>query len=161
MSSVVSRRSNAMGAMTKEMRELVGEHEAIKAYMQFLANSAEKLSEQSTLAKERIWNYCCCLYDFKDAIWYHLETDEKVLKSLLGDTYGKDIIEEHREIERMANEMALLANNDIITTLEQAQLKEYTFKLGSAFNRICKMVELHIAKENAILEQVLTAPNKN
>jgi hypothetical protein len=144
-----------MGVMTRETKELIGEHEAIKAHMQFLAKSAAKLSAQPAPAKERIWNYCCSLYDFKDAIWNHLEIDEKVFKSLFGKAY----VEEHREIQQLVNEMISLADNAVIARLEQTQLNEYCNKLGLAFDRICKLVELHIAKENAILEQVQDALN--
>ncbi len=145
--------------MNKEMRELIGEHDAIMAYMQFLAKSAARLAEQSEPAKERIWNYCCSLYDFKDAIWNHLEIDEKVFKSLMGDTYPEDPVEEHREIQQLVNEMIALADNTVIAKVEQAHLNEYCAKLGAAFDRICKLIELHIAKENAILEKVQKALN--
>jgi hypothetical protein len=143
-----------MGTISKETKELIGEHEAIIAYMQFLAKSAARLSAHPAPAKEKVWNYCCNLYDFKDAIWRHLEIDEKVLQSILGDNYGKDNIDEHREIRYLSEEMIVLADNAVISRLEQEQLNEYCGKLGSAFDKICKLVEIHIAKENAILERV-------
>jgi hypothetical protein len=154
MSNVVSRRSNNMSVISKETKELIGEHEAIIAYMRFLAKSAAKLSEQPAPAKEKVWNYCCNLYDFKDAIWNHLEVDEKVFKAILGDKYGENNADEHREIHNLAEQLISLADNSVISGLEQEQLNEYCVRLGSAFDKICKLVELHIAKENAILERV-------
>jgi hypothetical protein len=154
MDSVVSRWSNTMGTMSKELKELIGEHEAIIAYMQFLEKSAARLSAPPAPAKERVWNYCCNLYDFRDAIWNHLEIDEKVLRAILGNNYGQDDINEHLDIKNLTEELLLLADNTVIYRLEQAQLNEYCARLGSAFDKICKLVELHIAKENAILERV-------
>lgn len=141
------------------MKELMGEHEAIKAYMQSLMKSAENLNAQPARAKDRLWNYRYRLYDFKDAIWYHLEIDERVFKSLFGDAYQEDPVEEHREIQQLVNDMIALADSAIIEKLEQAQLHQYCGKLGKAFDRICKLIELHIAKENAILERVQKALN--
>jgi hypothetical protein len=150
-----------MGAMSKEMKELIGEHDAIKAYMQSLMKSAEKLAAQPAQAKERLCNYCYALYDFKDAIWYHLEVDEKVFKSLLGDAYPEDPVEEHREIQQLVSDVIALADNAAIAKLEQERLNEYCAKLGEAFDRICKLIELHIAGENAILERVQDALNQH
>jgi hypothetical protein len=141
------------------MKELIGEHEAIIAYMQSLTKSAEDLVARPGNANERIWNYRQRLYDFKDAIWYHLEIDERILKSLLGDTYLEDPIEEHQEIQRLVNDMILLADNAVIENLGQEELGLYCESLGNAFEKICKLIELHIAKENAILERVQKALN--
>lgn len=141
------------------MKELIGEHEAIIAYMQSLTKSAEDLVARPGNANERIWNYRQRLYDFKDAIWYHLEIDERILKSLLGDAYLEDPIEEHQEIQRLVNDMILLADNAVIENLGQEELGLYCDSLGNAFKKICKLIELHIAKENAILERVQKALN--
>ncbi len=143
----------------EEMKELIGEHEAIIAHMQSLTKSAENLAAQPAPAKERIWNYRYRLYDFKDAIWYHLEIDERVFKSLLGDAYPEAPVEEHQEIQQLVNDMIMLADNAVIEKLEQAQLSEYCARLGTAFDRICKLIELHIAKENAILQRLQNALN--
>ena len=139
------------------MKELMGEHEAIMAHMQSLTKSVANLAAQP--AKERILNYRYRLYDFKDAIWYHLEIDERIFKSLFGDAYLEDPIEEHREIQRLVNDMISLADNAAIENLGQEELNQYCASLERAFSKICKLIELHIAKENAILERVQHALN--
>ena len=141
------------------MKELMGEHEAIMAHMHSLTKSVANLAAQPAPAKEQIWNYRYRLYDFKDAIWYHLEIDERIFKSLLGDVYLEDPIEEHREIERLVNDMILMADNAVIEKLGREELKIYCASLGNAFSKICRLIELHIAKENAILERVQKALN--
>jgi hypothetical protein len=159
MGSVVSSGSTAMKTSREDMKELIGEHEAIMAYMQSLTKSAEGLAAQSGKAKERIWSYRQRLYDFKDAIWFHLEVDERIFKTLLGNDYAEDPIEEHREIQRLINDMILLADNAAIEKLGPDELNQYCCSLGKAFGKLCKLLELHIAKENAILERVQNALN--
>ena len=148
-----------MGAMSKEMKELIGEHQAIMAYMQTLSKTAEKLAAQPAAAKEQLWKYRYGLYDFKDALWYHLEIDERVFKSLFGDAYLEDPIEEHREIQQLVDDMIALADDAAIEKMGQEELNQYCIKIGTAFKKICKLIELHIAKENAILEGVQATLN--
>jgi hypothetical protein len=148
-----------MKTTREALRELIGEHEAIMAYMQSLMKSAENLAVSPANAKDRIWNYRCRLYDFKDAIWYHLEIDERIFKSLLGDAFLEDPIEEHQEIQRLVNDMILLADNAVIENLGQKELNLYCDSLANAFKKICQLIELHISKENTILERVQQALN--
>jgi hypothetical protein len=159
MNNVVSRRSMAVGAMSRELKELIGEHEAILAYMETLTKTAENLAAQPALARDRLWNYRHGLYDFKDAIWYHLEIDERVFKSLFGDAYQEDPIEEHRQIQQLVEDMISLANNAFIDRMGQEELNQYCAKIGTAFKKICELIELHIAKENTILQRVQDALN--
>lgn len=148
-----------MATMSKEMKELMGEHEAIMAYMQSLTKSAENLAAQPTYARERLWNYRQALYDFRDALWFHLDIDERVFKSLFGDTFLEDPIEEHQEIQRLVNDMICVADNATIEKLGREELNQFCEKLGGAFKKVCQLIELHIAKENAILEKVQQALN--
>ncbi len=157
MYSVLSRGSTAVKTSREAMQELVGEHEAITAYMQSLTRSAASLNAQPGKAKERIWNYRQRLYDFKDAIWFHLEIDERIFKMLLGNDYAEDPIEEHQEIQRLVNDMIMAAENAVIEKLSQGELNLYCASLGNAFGKLCRLLELHIAKENAILERVQQA----
>jgi hypothetical protein len=148
-----------MNVTTREaMKELIGEHEAIIAYMQSMTSSARKLAVHPAGIQERLWNYRHRLYDFKDAIWYHLEIDERVFRSILGEA-SADPIEEHREIQRLVNEMIMLADNTIIERMAQAEVEQYCQKLEAAFNIICRLIELHISKENTILARVQAALN--
>jgi hypothetical protein len=149
----------AMVALNKEMKELIGEHEAIIAHMQSLTRSASALAARPDCARDQLWSYRQRLYDFKDAIWYHLEIDERIFKSLFGDSYAEDPIEEHREIQQLVNDMILLADSAAIDNLDQEELCRYCASLENAFRKICKLIELHIAKENAILERVQNALN--
>ena len=143
-----------MGVMNKEMKELMGEHEAILAHMGALTRSADKLIAQPASARERAWDYRQRLYDFKDAIWYHLDVDERIFKSLFGDAFLEDPTDEHQEIQRLVNDMIKMADNTNIEKLEPEELNQFCDKLGTAFKKACKLIEVHIARENTILERV-------
>lgn len=161
MYDVVSRWSGTVGTMSRQLNELVGQHEAIKVYMQTLIKSAEKLAEQTAEARDRLYNYRCSLYDFKDAIWYHLETDEHVFRSIFGDSYEDDPVAEHREIQRLVNEMIAMADNTLVEKMGPEDLNLYCRKIGEAFKKVCRLIELHIAREDNILERVQKALNNN
>ncbi|MGD0794772.1 MAG: hypothetical protein ABR958_04160 [Dehalococcoidales bacterium] len=148
-----------MSTMSKEMKELMGEHEAIMAYMQTLTRSAENLIIQPAYAKNRLWNYRQRLYDFKDAIWFHLDVDERIFKSLFGDTFLEDPTAEHQEIQRLVNDIIAMADNTNIEGLGQEELDQFCDQLGTAFKKVCKLIGLHIARENAIMERVQKALN--
>lgn len=148
-----------MKATREAMKELIGEHEAIMAYMQSLTKSVENLTTSPANVNERIWNYRYRLYDFRDAIWYHLEIDERIFKSVLGDAFAEDPIEEHQEIQQLVNDMISLADNAVVEKLDKEELGLYCASLANAFGKICKLIELHIAKENTILGRVQRAMN--
>ncbi len=144
-----------MGVTGGEIKELMGEHDGIRAHMKFLVKSRENMATQDVQVKERIWSYRCGLYDFRDAIRYHLETDERLYKSLLGDVSFMDPMEEHEEIQRVINDFIELVDSAVIDRLGQEELNQYTQKIGVAFNKIHELIEAHIIKENIILEQAL------
>ena len=145
-----------MNASKAAMKELIGEHEAIMAYMRSMTDSAGKLVAPSADARQRLCNYRYRLYDFRDAIWYHLEIDERVFKSVLGEA-NEDPVAEHREIQRLVDQMIAIADNTAIEKQGQAEIEQFCRKLEAAFDRICKLIALHIATENAILERLQLA----
>jgi hypothetical protein len=148
-----------MNAISREMRELVGEHEALVANMRSLTKAVENLSAPPAQARERLWGYRQALYDFKDAMWFHLDMDERVFKSVLGEKYTEDPETEHDEIRRLVGALVATAENTLVDRMGQPEMDYYCEKLGAAFKKICKLIELHIARENAILERVQKALN--
>jgi hypothetical protein len=144
----------AMNASLEATKELIGEHEALMVYMDSLAKSVRDMAVESLPARDKLRNYLYRLYDFKDAVWYHLEVDERIFKSILGNAHLEDPIEEHQEIRKLVHDIITLADNTIIDNLSKEQMNEFCARLGSAFERICKLIALHITRENAILERV-------
>ncbi|OGO42589.1 MAG: hypothetical protein A2137_02770 [Chloroflexi bacterium RBG_16_58_8] len=150
-----------MDATRDDLEELIGEHEAIMAYMRFLAKSLDGLAAQSICPKERVWSYCWGLNDFRDAIKRHLEVDERILKALPGDASEEDPLQEHREIQELVDDMIKVADISIVDKLRTEDLNQYAVKIGVAFNRIFKLIEMHIARENVILAHVKKAMNNS
>jgi hypothetical protein len=148
-----------MNAISKEMKELVGEHEAILAHMRSLTRAVENLSSQPAEAKERLWGYRQALYDFKDAMWFHLDVDDRVFKSILGEEAAEDPAAEHREIQQLVNDMVTMAECAVTDRMGREEMDRLCSSLGLAFKKICKLIELHMARENAILERVQKALN--
>jgi hemerythrin-like domain-containing protein len=144
-----------MSVKAGDIRELLGEHEGIRAHMKFLAKSQKDLLSQDIQAKEKIWAYRCGLHDFKDAIQFHIETDKRIFKSFSGEILFKEPTEEHEEIQKLLDELIELADNTAIDKLDTQELNEYTGKIGLAVNKIFDLVEVHIATENKVLEQAL------
>lgn len=144
-----------MGVTGGEIKELLGEHEGIRTHLRFLVKSRENLVTEDIRAKERLWAYRCGLYDFRDAIQFHIEIDERIFKALPGNISLNYSMEEHREIQRVVNELIKLADSAAIERLGLEELHRYTEKIGLAFNKTHDLIEAHIAVENAILQEAL------
>jgi hypothetical protein len=138
-----------------EIKELLGEHEGIKTHLRFLVKSRENLEAEDYRAKERLWAYRCGLYDFRDAIQFHIELDERIFQALSGDTSSEESQKEHVQIQRVVDELIRLADSAVIERLEPEELQIYTEKIGLAFAKTRDLIEAHIAVENAILERAL------
>jgi hypothetical protein len=143
-----------MNTALQTTEELIGEHQAICAYMQSLSRSAEKLAGDPDGANQRIWSYRQKLYDFRDVIWYHHEFDERIFKALLGADFTEDSPAEHSEIQRLINEMISLADDTIVDRMDWSEVDHYCGDLELALTKIRKMIELHISRENAIIDRV-------
>jgi hypothetical protein len=138
-----------------EIKELLGEHEGIRTHIRFLVKSRENLAIEDTQARERLWAYRCGLYDFRDAIQFHIELDERIFRALPVDVSAKDTEEEHQEIQRVVSELIDLADSAVIEKLGPEELQIFTEKIWLAFSKTRDLIEAHIAVENAILEEAL------
>jgi hypothetical protein len=148
-----------MSVATGGLKELIGEHGTIVTYAQSLTKSAEALAARPLHVKQRILNYRRSLNEFKEAILSHLEIDERILKSVLGSGCPSDPLEEHLEIQQLINEMIEISEDAVVEKLEYADLTRYCARLGQAFEKICRLIELHRAKEDAVLQKVQKALN--
>jgi len=93
-------------------------------------------------------------------MWYHLEVDGRVFRSFFGNSCNEDLVEEHREIQQLIDDMIMLVDSAVIEKLGTEALSQYCAGLEQAFGKICKLLEVHITRENAILEQAQQALNQ-
>ena len=144
-----------MGMTCGDIRELLGEHEGIRSHLRFLVKSRENLDTKDYRARERLWAYRYGLYDFRDAIQFHIEVDERIFKAIPADISPVNSNEEHRTIQTVIDDLIRLADSAVIDKLNPEELHRYAEKIGLAFNKISELIEAHIARENAILQEAL------
>jgi hypothetical protein len=147
-----------MSVTCVEIKELMGEHEGIRAHMKFLMRSRENMVAKDARVKEQIWSYRCGLYDFRDAMRNHQELDERIFQSLPGNVSPGELAEDHHEIQKIIDDLIALTENaeSVVTDrFDQAKLYPLAQKIGLAFNKIYELIEAHINKENAILDAAL------
>jgi hypothetical protein len=144
-----------MSITVGDIRELLGEHEGIRAHMNFLARLQKNLSVQDIQAREKIWAYHCGLHDFKDEIQFHIDVDKRIFRELPKDISLNAPIEEHEEIQNLYNELIELTDSAAIDRFNEQELGEFIEKIKLAINKIFDLVEIHITSENKILEKAL------
>ena len=148
-----------MTTSDNEIKNLIQQHQAIQAHMKFLINSLGTLSTQSNQEmpysiplKDRIALYRWSLYDFKEAIQRQIELDERIF---LGSSSTEGILREHQGIREQINIAIGLAENAVYNKTSQDELKIYSLNIIEAVNRICELIEKHMAKEDELVKQLL------
>jgi hypothetical protein len=138
-------------AVNREMSRLLEDHQAIRAHMKFLADSLNKLAAQPVHVRERIWCYRQGLYDFRDAIAMHVELDEHIFSELRDRNSEVKTEKEHREIRALLEQAVQLASSAIEDERLQEELGSNAQRLQRAFERVYRMIEEHIAREDRML----------
>ncbi len=143
-----------MAATENEIKGLMREHEAVRAHMKFLSDLLNSLTTQSTQVKDRIQSYRLGLHDLRDGIQRHIELDERIFKTLPGNTSVEETMREHEEIRKQGDDTARLADNAVENELCQEELNQCVLNVREAFNRMRRLIEAHTAKEDRLLKLV-------
>ncbi len=148
-----------MTTSDNEIKNLILQHQAIHAHMKFLTQALSTLSLQSnqgiaklTPLKDRIVLYHWSLYDFREAIQRQVELDDRIF---LGSSSTEEILREHQKILEQIDMAIRLAENAVYNKISQAELIIYSLNIIEAVNKICDLIEQHIAKEDKLLKQRL------
>jgi hypothetical protein len=149
---------NNMANSEIEIRNMVQQHRATQAHIKFLIHAVGRLDPQlyqgmadATSLKNRIALYRWSLYDFKEAMQRHDETDQRIFegrRSLAG------ILKEHRGIMEQISNAITLMESAINNTLFREELNVYLVKTTLAVNKICETIELHLAGEDELVRQL-------
>ncbi len=142
-----------MAASKDEMKGVMGEHEAIRAHMDFLIKSLSGLAKPSTPVKDHMRNYRLGLYDFRDGLRRHIEMDERIFQKLLGSVLLAETLREHEEIRKQADDIIRLADSAIESKLDR-EVQKQVLSVREAFNRISELIKTHTAKEDELLKLV-------
>ncbi|MFH1646786.1 MAG: hypothetical protein ABID71_03705 [Chloroflexota bacterium] len=138
----------------KERIRLLEDHEAIRAHMNFLAKSLDKMSDKSVDVKERLWSYRQGLYDFREAVLNHIERDEVTFQALLKNSPVDKTLNEHNEIHELVALAIRTADYAVNHELSQAALNQSALKIKAVFTRACQLIQEHTAKEDELVKRL-------
>jgi hypothetical protein len=141
-----------MLASMRETAALMGEHEVIRAQMDFLTNSLNNMVTGYAPVKDAITKCRYGLYDLKDGLRRHHESDERVLKSLPTKALFDDTIKEHKIIQEQIEAAIVLADRALETEPNQVELNRYARRIRDTFSRTRQFIEIHHTKEDKLLK---------
>ncbi|OGO43881.1 MAG: hypothetical protein A2Z05_06550 [Chloroflexi bacterium RBG_16_60_22] len=133
---------------------MLEDHEAIRAHMNFLAKSLDKMSDKSVDVKERLWSYRQGLHDFREAVLNHIERDEAIFRALLKNAPVDESLAEHDDIHELVALAIRAADYAINHELSQAEMNQCALKIKTVFTRACQLIQEHTAKEDELLKRL-------
>jgi hypothetical protein len=147
-----------MTAKEKEMNDLFGQHDAIRAQMRFLASSLIELSGQldskkkPVRLKEWLQNYCYALHDLRDGVRDHIELDERIFKALSIDVKNKRLSSEHNTIKQQIDQAVQLTEEAINAVMNVEELHQRASEIKTIVEKVRKLIDTHTAKEDELLK---------
>jgi hypothetical protein len=148
-----------MTGKDREITNLFGQHEAIRAQMKFLFNSLQKLAIQPKSAlkepaqvKEWLQNYCYALRDLRDGVYEHIELDERIFKALSSSVKNRRLATEHNNIKQQIDYAVQVVEGAVNTVTNIDELHRYASEIKTYVEKIRKLVETHTAKEDRLLK---------
>jgi len=143
----------------KEITNLFGQHDAIRAQMKFLFNSLQKLAiqpnsavEEPVQVKEWLQSYCYALRDLRDGVHDHIELDERIFKALSPGIKNKNLSTEHKNIKRQIDHAVQLVEDAMNTVMNNEELHQRTSAIKTVVEKTRKLIETHTAKEDGLLK---------
>jgi hypothetical protein len=135
----------------------VQQHQSIHAHLRYLIHAVGKLDPQScrglaesSALANRIGLYRWSLYDFKEAVKRHDESDKRIFQ---GTRSIERFLKEHVVILEKIESALELAEYVAKNGMLREELNVYLVKIALAINTICEMIEKHIAKEEDMIKQ--------
>jgi hypothetical protein len=148
-----------MAATRNEMKDLMLEHQAIRAHMNFIIESFKSVSAPSSRVTAQLIQlndlmrlYLWPLYDFRETIQRHIALDERVFNASSDSSKRKDLAGEHEEIRKQADKAIQLAEHAAYNKLNPEELNQSTLNIRKIFNRLCELIETHTAEEDRLLK---------
>jgi hemerythrin-like domain-containing protein len=143
-----------MAATEKEILRMMGEHEGVRAHMNFLSKSLGGLAAQSINVKEQIWIYRWGLWDFREACRRHIVLDESIFSVLTSNALVGETLKEHEEIQRLLDGVIKLADNAVENELDKKELSKIAQDISKAFDKVSRLIEVHTRTEDKLLKMV-------
>ena len=143
-----------MSTSNNEMMGLIQDHEVLRAQIQMMIDSLNKLSAQPVQIKELLWRYRLNLMDFQETIRQHVEADQRIFKAFLSDTLAQDIADVHAQIQKQVSDVLTLVNDAVEKELSMEELKQLSLTVTEAIDKIGKLIKAHMEREDGILLQM-------
>jgi hypothetical protein len=148
-----------MTGKENEITDLFGQHDAIRAQMEFLTNSLKELAIQpgpgakkSVQVKERIQSYCYALRDLRDGVISHIELDERIFGAHSPKVSDKSLATEHRNIRKQIDRAIQLADEASEGKISGAELNQRASEITETVDKIRRLIKTHTAKEDRLLK---------
>ena len=134
-----------------------------RGHMKFLTQALKQLSTQSHEGtaidlKDRITLYRWSLYDFREAIRRHIETDDRIFDILLSEGVSKEMDRGHEEIVRRIDDIVKLAEDAVYTSLSLPESDKSAADIEKAVKALCDFCQAHIEREDSFLKPAYEAP---
>jgi hypothetical protein len=136
---------------------LVQQHQSIHAHLRFLIHAVGRLDPQScqgmadsSSLTNRIALYRWSLYDFKEAMKRHNESDKRIFQ---GNRSIERLLKEHQRILEKIDGAIELAEIVAKNGLFREELNVYLVKIALTINKVCETIELHMTKEEDLIKQ--------
>lgn len=143
----------------KEIADLIGQHDAIRAQMKFLTESLTGLDVQSDLnktdstrIKKTIQDYSYTLRDLRAGVISHIELDERIFSSLDDRAADKRLSTEHKKILELINLAVDSVDKANTPQLVRDELNQHVAEISTAIGKIRRLIKSHTAKEDKLLE---------
>lgn len=148
-----------MASGRKEKIDLVGQHDAIRAQMEFLVESLKGLdvppeSGQQGLQqiKKTIQGYSYTLRDLRTGVINHIELDEGIFKSILSGSVAKQLMNEHKKIMQQIDLAIKLVDQAIEKQTATKLLSQQASEISKVIDTIQKLIRSHTAEEDKLLK---------
>lgn len=148
-----------MASGRKEKIDLVGQHDAIRAQMEFLVESLKGLdvppeSGQQGLQqiKKTIQGYSYTLRDLRTGVINHIELDEGIFKSILSGSVEKQLMNEHKKIMQQIDLAIQLVDQAIEKQTATKLLSQQASEISKVIDTIQKLIRSHTAEEDKLLK---------
>ena len=143
----------------KEIADLIGQHDAIRAQMKFLTESLTGLDVQSDLSesdstriKKTFQDYSYTLRDLRAGVISHITLDERIFSSLFDNAADKRLSTEHRKILELIDLAIESVDKANIPPTSRDELTRRVTEITAAIGKIRRLIKSHTSKEDKLLE---------
>jgi hemerythrin-like domain-containing protein len=143
-----------MMTQVKATAVLIDEHKVIRAQMDFLTSALNNMATGRTPGRDALTKCRYGLYDLKDGLRHHHESDEYIIKTYSNRAVFDSVIKEHKIIQDKIEAIIALTEQALETGPDQTDLVQYMRRIRDTLIRTRRFIETHHAKEDKLLKSL-------